>query len=120
MKLLLLTLTMLATTALAADGPIFHVVHFKFKKDATPEQIKKVTDGFSALKSKISEVESIEWGTDSSPEGLSKGFTHIWIVKFKDAKARDAYLIHPDHKAFVDILKPILDEPLVVDFVPQK
>lgn len=120
MKRILLALTMLATTTFAADGPIFHVVHFKFKKDATPEQIKKVTDGFSALKSKISEVESIDWGTDSSPEGLSHGFTHVWIVKFKDAKARDAYLIHPEHKAFVEILKAVLEEPLVVDFVPQK
>ncbi len=120
MKFSLRAFLMLATTVLAADGPVIHVVHFKFKKEATPEQIKVVTDGFSALKGKISEVESIEWGTDSSPEGLGKGFTHVWIVKFKDAKARDAYLIHPEHKAFVEVLKPILDEPMVVDFVPQK
>ena len=120
MKLLLLTLTMLATTAFAADGPIRHVVHFKFKSDATSEQIKKVTDGFTALKSKIDAVESIEWGTNVSPEGLDKGFTHCWIVSFKNAKDRDTYLVHPEHKAFVEILKPILDEPLVVDFVVTK
>jgi hypothetical protein len=122
MKLLLtlLTLAMLATTTFAADGPIRHVVHFKFKKDATPEQIKKITDEFAALKSKIDAVESIEWGTNVSPEGLDKGFTHCWIVSFKTAKDRDTYLVHPAHKAFVDILKPVLDEPLVVDFVPQK
>jgi hypothetical protein len=41
-------------------------------------------------------------------------------VSFKDAKARDAYLVHPAHKAFVDLLLPSLDEALVVDFVPQK
>ena len=107
-------------TAFAADGPIFHVVHFKFKKDATPEQIKKITDEFAALKTRISEVESLDWGTDVSPEGLGKGFTHCWILKFKNASDRDAYLVHPAHKAFVALLKPILDEPLVVDFVPQK
>ena len=122
MKLLvpLLSLAMIATTALAADGPIRHVVHFKFKKEATPEQIKKITDEFAALKSKIDVVESIEWGTNVSPEGLDKGFSHCWIVSFKSAKDRDAYLIHPAHKAFVEILKPILDEPFVVDFVPEK
>jgi len=120
MNRLLLVLTMLATTALAADGPVFHVVHFKFKKEATPEGIKKVTDEFAALKEKISEVQQLDWGTDSSPEGLSKGFTHVWILKFKNNRDRDAYLVHPAHKAFVEILKPILDEPLVVDFVPQK
>jgi len=120
MKLNLLALLMLATTTFAADGPVFHVVHFKFKKEATPAQVQHVTDEFSALKTKISEVESLDWGTDSSPEGLGKGFTHVWILKFKDTKARDAYLVHPEHKAFVEILKPILDEPLVVDFIPQK
>lgn len=118
--LTLLTLAMLTASTLAADGPVRHVVHFKFKKEATPERIKAITDAFAALKGKISEVESLEWGTDSSPEGLGKGFTHCWIVSFKDAKGRDAYLVHPEHKAFVDLLLPSLDEALVVDFVPQK
>ena len=119
--LTLLTIAMLtAASALAADGPIRHVVHFKFKKEATPVQIEKVTEEFAALKKKIAEVESLEWGTNSSPEGLDKGFTHCWIVSFKTAKDRDAYLVHPAHKAFVEILLPILDEAIVVDFVPQK
>jgi hypothetical protein len=118
--LTLLSIAMLTTSALAADGPIRHVVHFKFKKEATPEQIQKVTDEFAALKKKIDAVDALEWGTNVSPEGLDKGFTHCWIVSFKTAKDRDAYLVHPAHKAFVDILKPILEEPFVVDFVPQK
>ena len=106
--------------ALAADGPIRHVVHFKFKKEATPEQVKKITDEFTALKTKIAVVESLEWGTNSSPEGLDKGFTHCWLVSFKTAKDRDAYLVHPAHKAFVEFALPLIEEALVVDFVPQK
>jgi hypothetical protein len=119
--LALLSIAMLTTTsALAADGPVRHVVHFKFKKEATPEQIQKVTDEFAALKKKIDLVESLEWGTNVSPEKLDKGFTHCWIVSFKTAKDRDAYLVHPAHTAFVAVLKPVLDEAFVVDFVPQK
>ena len=118
--LTLLTIAMLTASALAADGPIRHVVHFKFKKEATPEQVEKITEEFAALKKKIAEVDSLEWGTNSSPEGMDKGFTHCWIVSFKTAKDRDAYLVHPAHKAFVEILLPILDEAIVVDFVPQK
>lgn len=118
--LTLLSIAMITASAIAADGPIRHVVHFKFKKEATPELIKKVTDEFAALKAKVESVESLEWGTNSSPEGLDKGFTHCWIVSFKTAKDRDTYLVHPAHKAFVGILMPILDEALVVDFVPQK
>ena len=118
--LTLLSIAMLTASALAADGPIRHVVHFKFKKEATADQVKKVTDEFAALKQKIDAVDSLESGTNSSPEGLNKGFTHCWIVSFKTAKDRDAYLVHPAHKAFVEILKPVLDEAMVVDFVPQK
>ena len=117
---LFLAIALLSSSAFAADGPIRHVVHFKFKSDATPEQIKKITDGFAELKTNIPEVESIEWGKNASPEGLSKGFDYCWIVSFKNAKDRDAYLVHPAHKAFVAILKPVLDEALVVDFVPEK
>jgi hypothetical protein len=116
----LLAFAMLATTAFAADGPVRHIVHFKFKSDATPAQIKNVVDEFAALKTKIDVIESLEWGTDVSPEGLGKGFTHVWLVSFKNAKDRDTYLVHPAHKAFVEILKPVLDEPFVVDFIPQK
>lgn len=116
----LVALAIMSASTLAANGPIRHVVHFKFKKEATPEQVKKVTEEFAALKGKISEITEFEWGTDVSPEGLGKGYTHCWIVTFKNAKDRDTYLVHPAHKAFVDILKPVLDEALVVDFVPAK
>ncbi len=122
MKLLtsLLALAMLTASSLAADGPVRHVVHFKFKADADKAQIAKVVEEFAALKKKIAVVESLEWGTDVSPEGLGKGYTHVWFLSFKNAADRDAYLVHPDHKAFVTILKPVLEDALVVDYVPQK
>ena len=97
---------------------IQHVVCFKFKEDATKEQIAKVEKAFEDLKKKkkIAEIENLEWGTNNSPEGLNKGFTHCFILSFADEKARDAYLPHPDHKAFGEILKPILDDVFVIDF----
>lgn len=122
MKLLtsLLAIAMLTASSLAADGPVRHVVHFKFKADADKAQIAKVVEEFAALKKKIAVVESLEWGTDVSPEGLGKGYTHVWFLSFKNAADRDAYLVHPDHKAFVTILKPVLEDALVVDYIPQK
>ena len=121
MKTLLsiLTLTMLAVSALA-EGPIRHVVHFKFKKEATPAQIENLCKEFAALPSKIKEIESFEWGTNNSPEGLDKGFKHCWVIGFKNAKDRDVYLKHPAHEAFVGIVKPIVEDVLVVDFTPEK
>lgn len=110
-------LAMLTASTLAADGPIRHVVHFKFKSNADQAQVQKVVEEFAALRKKISVVQSLEYGTNVSPEGLDKGFTHCWIATFKNAADRDAYLVHPDHKAFVAVLKPVLDEAVVVDFV---
>ena len=95
---------------------IQHVVCFKFKEDATKAQIKEVENAFAALKDKIPEIDRLEWGTNNSPEGLNKGFTHCFIVTFPNEKAREVYLPHPDHKAIVKILKPILDDVFVIDF----
>ena len=95
---------------------IRHVVCFKFKEDATDAQIRKVEKAFAGLKKKIPEIKGLEWGVNNSPEGLNKGFTHCFIVSFADEKGREIYLPHPDHKAFVEILKPILDDVFVIDF----
>ena len=116
---ILLALAMLTTAALA-DGPVRHVVNFKFKKDATPEQIQQLTDAFAELANKISVIDTFEWGTNSSPEGLNKEFTHCWILGFHSERDRDYYLNHPDHQAFATLAKSLIADVQVVDFVPVK
>jgi hypothetical protein len=101
---------------LSSHRTLQHVVSFKFKDGASSVQIENVEKAFVALKGKIPEIVSLEWGTNNSPEGLNKGFTHCFIVTFKDEKGRSVYLPHPEHKAFVKILKPILDDVFVIDF----
>jgi len=101
----------------ASTGVLRHVVLLKFKDDAKGEQIREVETEFRALKSRIPGVQSLEWGTNVSPEGLNQGFTHCFFVTFADAKARDAYLPHQAHQDFVKILRPVLDKVLVVDYV---
>jgi hypothetical protein len=101
-------------------GVLRHVVLFKFKDDATPEQVKSVEDAFAALPGQINTITGYEWGTNVSPENLAQGFTHCFLVTFKDAAGRDFYLPHPAHKAFGKVLSPYLDKVLVVDFVAQK
>jgi hypothetical protein len=93
-----------------------HVVSFKFKEGTSTAQIEQIEKAFVALKGKISEIVKLEWGTNNSPEELNKGFTHCFIVTFKDETGRSAYLPHPEHKAFVKILKPVLDDVFVIDF----
>jgi len=115
--------TSLAVSAVAADvagtnanGKLIHMVSFKFKPTATPAQIKEVEDAFSALKKKIPQIVSYEWGTNVSPEKHDKGFTHGFILSFKSAADRDVYLGHPDHKKFGELVGPVLADVFVIDF----
>ncbi len=96
--------------------PIRHLVLLKFKASVTPAEIQRIEAGFVDLRSKISAVQSLEWGTNNSPEGLDKGFTHCFNLTFADDAARAVYLPHPDHLAFVEILKPTLGDVLVLDY----
>jgi hypothetical protein len=123
-QLLITTCALLATGllcfgfAFTASIPVKHVVVFKYKSTATPEQIEQVTSAFKALKGKIPGIVSFEYGINNSPEKLNKGFTHVYLLTFTDAAARDNYLPHPEHKKFGELLGKlgILEEPFVVDF----
>jgi hypothetical protein len=108
------------TSAAPKAGMIRHVVLLKFKDGASEADVKKVEEAFCALREKISEIDDFEWGTNNSPEGLAQGFTHCFFMTFKDAKALDAYLPHPAHKAFGEVLKPHLDKVLVIDYAAKK
>lgn len=95
-----------------------HAVFFKFKDDATDEEIRNIEEAFAALPSKIDAIKAFEWGRNNSPERHSHGFTHCFMVTFEDEEGRAAYLPHPAHQAFVEILKPSLDKVRVLDFTP--
>jgi hypothetical protein len=95
-----------------------HIVIFKYKAGATAGEINEVTKAFQALKDKIPGIISFEYGANNSPENLNKGFTHVYLITFENAGARDAYLPHPEHRKFGELLGKlaILEEAFVVDF----
>lgn len=105
-----------ATTANAAEK-LQHVVCFKFKPTASAQDIKKVETAFAALKQKIPVIVALEWGTNVSKEKKDKGFTHCFILTFQNEADRDAYIVHPEHKAFGKIVGPVLDDVFVIDFL---
>lgn len=114
--LFLASFLMTATPAHSAESVLRHVVSFKFKAETSAEQIRQIEAAFGTLKSKIPQVKSLEWGTDVGPENLAKGFTHMWILTFSDLGALKTYIDHPDHVAFVNLLKPQLEDVFVLDF----
>ncbi len=104
----------------AAENVLRHVVLFKFKESATPDDIKKVEEAFAALPAKIPEIKGFEWGTNNSPEGLDKGYTHCFFLTFANDEGRATYLPHPDHKVFGELIGPYIEDVLVVDYFTGK
>ena len=104
------------STKVVEQRKLRHVVLFKFKEGTTQSDIRKVEQAFKALPDKIPQIEGFEWGTNNSPEGLDKGFTHCFFLTFNSEAERAIYLPHPDHKAFGSLLGPYLEDVLVVDY----
>lgn len=109
--------TTLPTPATAEDSGSFrHFVSFQFKDGTTEEKKAEIITAFKNLKSKIETITSIEWGGTENIEPLNDGFTHSFLVSFKDKAGLEVYLPHPAHEAFVAILKPHLEKVYVFDY----
>ncbi len=93
-----------------------HFVCFKYKAEASKAKIAGVEEAFAALENKITEIKAFEKGTNNSPEGLNKGFKHCYLITFGSEKDRDAYLVHPAHKKFVELVGPVVEDVFVVDY----
>lgn len=115
-----LAMTLTKTSeATAADKPakvLRHIVMYKFKDDIKPAGVQEVIDAFAGLPKKIEGIVGFEAGANVSPEGKSEGFTHVFVVSFRDEKARDAYLVHPAHQEYVKVVKDRREKVIVFDY----
>lgn len=102
------------------ESALHHIVFFKFQDDAAADGVKAVETAFAELPTKIETIKRFEWGTNNSPESHDDEFTHAFLVTFENEAGRETYLPHPDHKAFVEVLKPVLDKVRVLDFAVTK
>ncbi len=93
-----------------------HIALVQFKAETTPEQIDQIFGSLLDLSETIPGIEDFISGPNTSPEGLNAGHTHAFVLTFTDASARDAYLSHPDHQAFVKGALPLIEKVTVVDF----
>ncbi|NUP95100.1 MAG: Dabb family protein [Planctomycetaceae bacterium] len=88
---------------------ITHVVLLKIRKDVSKDQVAKVFEALAGLQKKVPGILSFSGGAYTSPEGLNRGFTHGFVMTFKDAASRDVYLPHPDHEVVKAIVLEVLD-----------
>ena len=122
MKILTLLLFLVLSTTLMAqpsgnkNKSLRHVVLVQFKSTATQADIDKVIEDFGALKAQMKQIKEFEWGLNNSPENLSEGLTHAFLLTFRSEKDRDEYLVHPTHKAFVEGAGKHMGKVVVVDY----
>lgn len=88
---------------------ITHMVLLRLKKNVPQPEIDRGFRALASLEKKIPGIVGFTAGPYSSPEGLNKGFTHGFVMLFKDAAARDAYLPHPEHEKIKGVLLELID-----------
>lgn len=121
LALLALLASLVLPLARADDGPLFrHFVSFQFKEGTSAEIQDEVVKGFLALKGEIDTIVDLEWGESENIEPRNDGFTHSFLVSFKDKAGLAAYLPHPAHQAFVAKLKPHLAKAYVFDYTAKR
>jgi wobble nucleotide-excising tRNase len=104
-----------------SEGPLHHVVIFKFKETSSKAAVDSVVKSFVGLKDKISVIKKFEWGLNDSPENWHQGFTHCFILTFDSKHDRDVvYQKHPAHLAFQKILGPHMEKVFVVDYKAER
>ncbi len=94
---------------------IEHIVLFRWKPEATDEQVAAGMDGLRGLKNRVPGIVAMDCGADFS--GRAQGYTHALVIRFSDRATFDAYGPHPAHQAVIETqLKPLLDAVLDFDF----
>ena len=78
---------------------IRHCVFVRFKADVSLEERAAIYLQLESLREVVDGFVSMSFGPNVSPEGLHQGFVDGFTMDFRDESARDAYLVHPDHKA---------------------
>jgi Stress responsive A/B Barrel Domain len=94
---------------------IEHIVLFKWKTEATSEQIKAAIDNLKALKDKIPGIIDLSCGENFCDR--SQGFQHGLVVRFDNKTSLENYAPHPDHQeVVVNFIRPILADIIAVDY----
>ena len=104
------------STASAAEKVLRHVVLYKFKDDLPPAKLQEVIDAFAGLPKKVNTIIGFEHGTNVSQEGKSEGFTHAFVVTFKNEADLAAYLVHPAHDEYVKVVRDRREKVIVFDY----
>jgi hypothetical protein len=118
---LFLTILLFAGNLFSEEStPFRHFVSFQFKEGTSDEKKEELVKAFLGLKKEIDVIVDLEWGATDNIEPLNDGFTHSFLVSFRDKAGLATYLPHPAHEAFVAKIKPHLEKVYVFDYTAGK
>jgi hypothetical protein len=77
---------------------IRHCVFARFRNDVSAAERAAIHADLEALRRVIDGMDTVKFSANVSPEPFARGFTHRFTIDFRDAAARDAYLVHEAHQ----------------------
>jgi hypothetical protein len=77
---------------------IRHCVFVRFRDDVPETERSAIHDDLEALRAAIDGMGKVQFSANASPEPFARGLTHGFTIDFRDAAARDAYLVHEAHQ----------------------
>jgi hypothetical protein len=77
---------------------IRHCVFVRFRGDVPDGERAAIHADLDALRSVIDGMNKVHFSANVSPEPFARGFSHGFIIDFRNAAARDAYLAHEAHQ----------------------
>ncbi len=94
---------------------IDHIVLLQLQEGTPPEKADQILSNFLDISENIPGIENFISGPNTSSEGRHRGYTHAFIMRFRDALARDAYLRHPEHKRVQKLAEEVFTQAIVID-----
>jgi hypothetical protein len=77
---------------------IRHCVFVKFRGDVAATERAAIHADLEALRYFVDGMDTFYFSANVSPEPFARGFSHGFTIDFRDAAARDAYLVHEAHQ----------------------
>jgi hypothetical protein len=97
--------------------PIFHhIVLLKFKESTSQVEVDAAFSNLANLKEVIPGILSFTGGPNTSHEGLSKGYSHAFLMVFENEECRDNYLPHVEHERVKNMILPLIDDIIAFDY----
>lgn len=92
-----------------------HVVCFKLKADATPEQEEQLIQNLRGLRESVPNIVDLSVGRNFTPE-RGQGYNVGLVVRFRNRADLEAYLPHPNHLPVKNYAAQVCESLLVIDY----